>query len=142
MKKLESLDITFENCEFATFSAADIALVRMDNISESMLITFDNTVYKSKSAGSVMLKILQSGNRFCETECDPKKPKFIFQRIMERPDITHIDLTYSNKKTESYSVSWEDADEVGNKNKFQKAELLGDGTLIIIIFDTEELEDA
>lgn len=145
MKKLESLEITFENCEFATFSAADIGFVRMTDITKSMFVAPGGEVIKSKNAGSVVLEILPTGNRLCETQWDSKKPKFNFQRIMAYPDITHIDLTYNNGKIDSYSVSWEDEDDAGEKNKLQKTELREDGTLIIVIsdiFDAEEPKDA
>ena len=145
MKKLESLEITFENCEFATFSTIDIGFVRMTDITKNMFVASGGEVIKGRNAGSVVLEILPTGNRLCETQWDPKKPKFIFQRIMEFPDITHIDLTYTNGKVESYSVNWEDADDAGEENKFQKTELREDGTLIVVIsdiFDTEEPKDA
>lgn len=135
MKKLKTLDITFENCEYATFSASDIELVRMADITSNILVTSDGEVYTSKNAGDVVLKICPTGNQLCEIQSNPKKPKFIFQRIMEHPDITHIDLTYDDGKTESYSVNWEDATLGGEENILQKTEFRYDGTLIIIISD-------
>ena len=145
MKRLHSLDITFENCEGATFFAADIEHVRMTDITSNVLITSDGRIYKTKNVGSVVLDILPSGNRLCEIQHNTKKPKFIFQRIMEYPDITHIDLTYDNGKIESYNVNWEDATPNGENNKLQKTELRDDGVLVIVIsdiFNTEESEDA
>lgn len=133
MKKIKSLDITFENCEGATFFDTDIEHVRITDITSNIFVTSDSEVYETKNAGSAILKIYPTGNRLCEFQPSIKKPKFIFQRIMEWPDITHIDLTYDNGEIDSYSVEWEDATPGGENNKLQKTEIRSDGVLIITI---------
>lgn len=108
MKKIEKIDIVFENCEVFTIKGKDINQLIIEDIHESISKIAINTIANQKIANSILLHISNDANEYVKEQgfqIHDEIPKGLM-RIAEYNDITQICLYYNDATNETIYPSW------------------------------------
>lgn len=149
-KKIQQLDIVFENCEYCSLTPDMIYMCSIDKIYTNIGINCfqykNGEIYDEIFCDQFMLAINQKGLRQKSGFGDFKNNEVLEDRLKYR-DITHIDLIYDDGTNDYISVHWlDDKDEYTNKlqNNVYK-NIHGEEYVLIIInknpLTLAELED-
>ena len=129
-RKVEEIDIVFENCEVVTLTIDRIECLAIERISKEYII--NGYQYKAGEmekricCGELYLRINQKGLEQ-KVEWEDKELK---ERLKFR-DITMIELHYDTQEREEIYVPWEDEGNFGT-NKYQNNEMNNEGMEITI----------
>lgn len=137
MAELTSIDLVLENCEVLTFQRNDIGGFWCDRITTSVARLGCNSITRRASCQEFFIELHPDADVAYDGFGDEKPSKF--SRLMEYPDITHIDLHFDDGTSEYVTVPWCEEDEWNNR--FQ-THLLGEtGVLCILVSADKQVAD-
>ena len=138
MRYVKKLYLVFENCETSPVLAVgdmhddDVKELHMSDIDRSIRTMTVNSVAEFLKVRDVKIMLNPKANRKCSMFSEETGD--LFDRILGNSDITSIYLVWEDGYTERFGMEWSDDD---YENEYQKATLLEDGSLEIIIKKTE-----
>lgn len=132
-KRIQAIDIVFENTEIMSFEVNEINFLFMGNISRT--IAYENG-YQSEgqTCEDILIRLKPEANkRYLPLDiADLETTKF--RRLRQVKDIVAIDIHYNAVDHDFIYAYWEDQDDVyGENNRFQKVNMNKDKELIISI---------
>ena len=150
-KNIKKIEFVLENLEIVTFKPEELGELHRGKITECVNRVACNSIAKSKVADDIAIEIFKKA-QFQKSPMEGIKKKDYFKRIIKFPDITHINLIYSDDTEDYLSVIWEEDEKNDDINLLQKSMLSDLGNLYIIItsdktkdvkdyFDMEEIND-
>lgn len=129
MKMIESVELVFENCQYAEFDIDNVQAITVTKIREEI-----HNECKFKFADEVIIVIkAKAGKKHILDLVGNEEETTVFDRIEDYPDITHIRVNYYDNDSDYITVNWTDTDPSGlfNANQFVRYDT--DGNLYIVI---------
>lgn len=143
MKRVESIEIEFSNCEHAVIPIEYILAFHIGKIRTEITKAAINTVLREDIAEEVFLEIFSEIDDIgYHPFGDKSVKKSILRRIEMCGDITGINVNYINGDEENYLVPYiTDNSEGEGPNRLQKVYLSDLGNLYLLIGKDMNLED-
>ena len=138
-KNMQSITITFENCDYLTIPVEYIQAMTLEDITEgrSLHWSSENAVFCWKTCNYVLLVIKNDKgldpcySHFDQYEPEEKRRRYT-ERILKYDDIVSIDINYANQASEEYYVKWEGENECTND---RQSSVCRDNLVWILIAD-------
>jgi len=104
-KDLKNIVIVFENVEILTLEPKDFVYIKLEDITEDIVLNISGQLIKFKYAKKIKLRLYNN---------------LKLDRLSEYRDITSIDFIYKDKSEERIFVDWNDKDDYDNFNQINK----------------------
>lgn len=126
MKKIDSIEIIFENCESIRIPRDSIFYMAFNDITRGMMWSKHNGEIEYQNANEIVVVLNPEADvEYAPFDIEDLKST-VFSRIGLHDDITSIGINYEDDETEFISAYWDDSDEYGVNNKCQKTYMLDD----------------
>lgn len=127
-KKLVSVMLLFENCEYVVIPEKDIRQIIMAQISQALLFSRHTKTLKGESfaqcdnfylwlSPELADKEIRASWTLSETEGTGNL--WTYKALFERQDIVMVDIRYDNDEVEEYRVAWPLSDDLDALNPYQ-----------------------
>ena len=129
-KRLISVDLVFENCDFVKIDADNIEFYISDFNEVTFICSNSTTKHEMISDFSAIIE-KKANKKYSEFGVGEESDKTIFERITSYSDITWVQFNYDDKSRDEYVIDW--GGESDYDNDFQSSEISNDGNLQIKI---------
>lgn len=141
---LKSITFGFENCEVLTIDGKYVCQFLVDNITKYFARIACNSIDKVEVVNTFIIEIAAGANDpyhpfGLEESCGPN---FKFERLLQYNDITSIDFTLQDERTEetyTYWLYWGGDSEYSNAAQYTYLSDLGN--LYIVVSKDKKFED-
>ena len=136
-KKVKSVEITFENLDYVDIPVEYFGEFRISGIRTTIERLALNAILQRTTADCVEFELLsQVDDVLPELTQDlsfvPDEQSSLLRRIVNRRDITSLDLHYDDTTTDQFYIPWED-DKSETYNKLLHTQVNNDGNLLVTI---------
>ena len=136
-KKINSVEITFENLDYVEIPAEYFADFHISGIRTSVERLTPNAILQRNQADEIRFELISKADAVLpELTQDlyfaPDEAPSLLKRITNRRDITYLDLYYDDGGYDTFYVPWEDAEDEYH-NKLLCTQTSNDGNLLVII---------
>ena len=128
MKKIKSINITFENCESYSIPYSSINNMNIEGFKERLFIHYNDRGECSKSQTAYSVSLIIKKTEEIKPFYEFSKP--FFDRVNQYNDICYITINYEDGKRFGFYVPWDYSDE--QYNSYQKAKYIKDSLHIDI----------
>ena len=139
---IKSVEFILENCEMITIDGKYIGNFYLGDVSYSINRIACNSIEELYWTNNFYISINRKADKkenIKYTLGEINKNRNIFNRLTSYPDITSITVNFSNGKSKSFYVDWNEDDE--QNNSYQKTYVNDFGDLFMVINKNKNIED-
>ena len=137
MRKVEKIELLFENCETMMFSASDLESIGVTGISKSVRCVGEDSIVEMKTCKLFYMKISPTANRqHIPFGVEEIGTTTTFERICLCHDIVSVCFVYDDGERDEIFVPWKDGVGVfGTENACQINQRTTSGSLLTYILE-------